>query len=143
MNPAASLLIDRTALILWTACVHFGLFGIALLVPIAVWHRRPAARHFLALTALVAALGSPLTAACALRLGFAWTPLPARVRLADGAIGRSIASAPSLPSLAPVPPPREVVSATQTHGSQFPLDSRSAPTARAAPQCGRRQPRMV
>jgi hypothetical protein len=92
MTTAASFLIDRTAQLLWTAHLQFGLLGAALQVPIAFWHRRPAVRHFLALTALVAALVSPVTAAGALRLGFAWTPLPAQVRPGDGAIGPAVAN---------------------------------------------------
>jgi beta-lactamase regulating signal transducer with metallopeptidase domain len=84
MTPTTIRFVDQTALLLWFACLHTGLVGAALLVPIAVWHRRPAVRHFLAVSTLVAALVSPLTAALAMRLGLDWTPIPRKLHLVLG-----------------------------------------------------------
>jgi hypothetical protein len=72
--PSVSLL-DRAALLIWAGGLQFAFFGTGLLILMVMWRRRPAARHLLAVIALVAALASPLTAACALRWGPDWTPI--------------------------------------------------------------------
>jgi len=76
MIPTPLPLVDQAARLLWKACVQFGLFGTVLLIPLGIAHRRPAARHFLASAALVAALVSPVTAGCSDRLGLDWIPVP-------------------------------------------------------------------
>jgi beta-lactamase regulating signal transducer with metallopeptidase domain len=107
MTPTANVLIDQAGVLLWLACLHSALFGTALLVPIAIWRQRPAVRHFLALSALVAALVSPLTAAAALRLGLDWAPIPAPLQIVDRASMPAIpdASGPHLaaPELSTAP----------------------------------------
>ncbi len=76
MMPVLVALFDRAALLAWIAAMQFAIFGTALLVPMVIMRRRPAARHFCALTALVGVLLSPIAATCSYRLAWNWTPVP-------------------------------------------------------------------
>ena len=83
MTQSVVLLIDDVARLVWIAGMQIALFGTALLVPMWMVRRRPASRHFLASTVLIAALASPLTAACSYWLGTGWVPVPAWLFLVE------------------------------------------------------------
>ncbi|WP_435008442.1 M56 family metallopeptidase [Tundrisphaera lichenicola] len=83
--------LDRAALLLWLAGLQFGLLGIGLLIPIALWRRRPAVRHFLAMSALIAFLASPISAACLPRWGLGWFGL-------ERSPGRSVVAREPIPA---------------------------------------------
>ncbi len=77
MMTWAAHLIDHSVVLLWTASLHLTVLATALLIPLVLWRRRPAIRHFLALAALAGVVAAPFSAALSNALGRCWLPLPA------------------------------------------------------------------
>jgi beta-lactamase regulating signal transducer with metallopeptidase domain len=117
MTQTLVLIFDQAALLVWTACVQFTLFGTALLIPMGIMRRRPASRHFLALGALVAALVSPLTSFCSYRLGWDWMPLSTWLFLVEEPREPGFVNDQSQPVDVPDTPRREVAALPPLHES--------------------------